>query len=925
MKQLYHTSCKKGQSVSGNSGFQVRAVTDGVPDGRARAMLPFVGYEIPLAELDRTRLPEAAPVRLALFEAPNAGRIIVHGVYVGPDPTTGRDGNYFSHLLCDVPDTVDAAQVLSTWGSEFWRTRDDDDIGTKLDDIQSLPSDGRLNEDRLTGLLQESRNQDMFRFLLDAWLALPDDGRIFLAADATDIATCLWGLTRCLPEVLWKDLTFSTYEKNPLTSYARVVGAWWGNTQVRDLPHACYRGKSLGFNRFTERPPSPLPRELAYSNFIVRSCAAGTFHAIDDFHTHVTPDILVNPLNLDLLCRLLHEPSSMTTEELQAATEVPQLRACVLDHPSAISRLTRVAIVDSRYAAGGFRDLLDELGQDPERLDQVSKAAVESAHAAALDDNVQLLQGFFEGFLPTVRNALQDELAQQALEGLETPAELPAQAYDYLLPRAVRWFSAQRADEQVDLWLAVSADKLQRVLARDLDQVVKVRACMTCLSGSPEDATALSKAIGRHAQLVIPVMKEVMQTPTLGEGCAAKLFCDVLSGEPSQALGRELLARGGQLPPRMFDTCFRASLEAGLVTPRDVAANHAHKLPLTDGHCVLICQQLVDDLSADELIGDRPVSSFLEASVNYCNLPPGLRCKLEGLLLIRKFVDAPSPKARSFHLVTKAIDEHVPSNEKRPTIQLVGRRFCELIAAQQSPDQAWGNLEDFLSSFGRIVEYRELYEWLLSQTERQPGFWRNVPVLHAFLACGFGVSCRGRGVPWSNELVENATGFARELAKRGGHRTFRDVKRHTQSWRDHGGQLQLHHWRGLAREIEPISVRQRIGKAVSKVSGLVAALCRRRDDSVRPPPRQGSRKTRERAQSPRSKSRPEKSRKTDDDPGIVFVNGDRSDGFSAVASIRRGFYYLLLVGLFAFILWLLSLGDFLILRILYWLVVRVVS
>src|SRR5262249_7173991 len=97
MKQLFYTACKEGQSVSGRSGFQVRAVSPGLSVAQLEAAVRYAGYKLPRGMSPETR-PDEAPVRLALLQTEELGRILCHGAYVGKDPTTDRFGNFFTHL-----------------------------------------------------------------------------------------------------------------------------------------------------------------------------------------------------------------------------------------------------------------------------------------------------------------------------------------------------------------------------------------------------------------------------------------------------------------------------------------------------------------------------------------------------------------------------------------------------------------------------------------------------------------------------------------------------------------------------------------------------------------------------------------------------------------------------------------------------------
>lgn len=250
MKQLYYTSCRSGKSVSGSSGFQVRAISPGVPAERVRAAVRYAGYSLPndLSPSDKTS--EQAPIRLCFLDTPELGVVVCHSVYVGRDPMTQRQGNFFSHLLMDVSPSLHAGDVICSWGSEFWH-RGDDDCACELPMADSLPTTNELDGLRVKEFLKHPSSGELMRFLLRALLLLNSTSRIFIAAPAQDIALCVYGLSRVLPSGVLDRLTFSTYERDPLLCPARLTGTCWGDSKELELPSSCYSSGSVGYNQFT--------------------------------------------------------------------------------------------------------------------------------------------------------------------------------------------------------------------------------------------------------------------------------------------------------------------------------------------------------------------------------------------------------------------------------------------------------------------------------------------------------------------------------------------------------------------------------------------------------------------------------------------------------------------------------------------------
>src|SRR5262249_52524112 len=103
MKQLTYTSCQPGQSPTGESGFQVRAASPGIPPDRLRILSGHAVCRLPAGFT-----PASPPRRLALLDVTGVGRVLCHG------------NTSFTHLLLDLPAEVTALQALRWWGSSFW-------------------------------------------------------------------------------------------------------------------------------------------------------------------------------------------------------------------------------------------------------------------------------------------------------------------------------------------------------------------------------------------------------------------------------------------------------------------------------------------------------------------------------------------------------------------------------------------------------------------------------------------------------------------------------------------------------------------------------------------------------------------------------------------------------------------------------------
>lgn len=282
MKQLYHTSCETGRSVTGNSGFQVRACTGGKRDQEIIELEKLAGYQ--LENWHSAEPVSECPIRLA-FVKDGSGRsmVLVHSVYVGKDPETGRNGNYFTHMLYDLPVGVTAEQVISTYRSSDWQTADEEKIQAKLGPIEELPRGDWISPGRLRESLQHDAILSMVQFLIDAWLERKEKSRIFLAAPPDHVALAVFALTECLPRSVTSELTFSTYEKEALKSSPLVVGVAVEPGKTK-LPQNWTTGGNKFYNAF-DRTTKTYSSQQSYTNWVVRQYADYKIDAVKAFNT----------------------------------------------------------------------------------------------------------------------------------------------------------------------------------------------------------------------------------------------------------------------------------------------------------------------------------------------------------------------------------------------------------------------------------------------------------------------------------------------------------------------------------------------------------------------------------------------------------------------------------------------------------------
>ncbi|MEX0776358.1 MAG: hypothetical protein WD042_11695 [Phycisphaeraceae bacterium] len=349
MLQLTYTSCRPGMSVSGSGGYTVRAAS-------AKLDRAWLTSAPQLARYDVTTSPSCtAGARLA-FQRRDSATLITHSVRV--QDYEARSAS-FTHAIIDPSGTLGPADAVALWGSLFWK-RADENGPMDLPILQTLPSDGLLIAANVQRHLQDERSYAMARFTLTAWLRRIGQP-IILLADAEQVATVVWLLTRCLPPCALHELSFATQDHDPLTAGVAIVGC----SRINGcLPPAARAGRSW-FDWASGQ--SSGQQTAPCVEFICHNARAGNWQEVGAFAS-LCSDLQIDGLDeIDLVHRVLHESHICTREQFLEAQRRPALVRWLLED----ARHVEVAVAAATSCAPADQTTLDlsrrllELAADP--------------------------------------------------------------------------------------------------------------------------------------------------------------------------------------------------------------------------------------------------------------------------------------------------------------------------------------------------------------------------------------------------------------------------------------------------------------------------------------------------------------------------------------------------------------------------------
>ena len=223
IRQVYFTSCETG--ADGIRGFQVNAASPELDRSIIDTGLRLSAYRPSPGTPSRPTAEQLAAFPISVGYRPfEEYRILWHSRYLGAD-FTGRQGNYFAHIL--VMDGSDrqpnGTLPIDAWESPVWRwTKTDNPL---LPTLPTLPG-GRLANSSVGDDLRNGRIPEFVEVLSAVQRALGrSSARIVLVAERDrEVARAIASVTRSLPHEIATTVSFTTFSSTPAEADVLIVG-----------------------------------------------------------------------------------------------------------------------------------------------------------------------------------------------------------------------------------------------------------------------------------------------------------------------------------------------------------------------------------------------------------------------------------------------------------------------------------------------------------------------------------------------------------------------------------------------------------------------------------------------------------------------------------------------------------------------------
>ena len=771
MKEFHYTSCRTGRSLSGASGFQVRAVSRGMSSVEIAELTNLVRYFLPPG-IPETVPPPKAPKRLALVDLNSGSRVLCQTTYVGQDAETERYGVSYFHGLVGVRNEFDVLKAIQTWGSPGWRVVDGDgpvEIDTPPRPIAPGPE---LTEARLAQATGQFRKEA--EFLLRGLMAPGPGRRLFLAAPPEVVAAALYIALSALPQGVRGGITFATYDHEPTIYPTRIAASCWGNDESRDLDDQCYEGMGWGYNRYSGRVSPKLPDPTAFVPFALDALASGKPDLLRAFHDDCTRLKVGDIPGVALLFRLSRDCSPLVADDLRQPVALQFAGSLVSKRDEVVPLVARLAAEDASFLAGEFPAYLAAIGRDPAAKARLVEILSKRGLDAAKGGDLAGLRKAWDDLMPRVAPSFR--AGEKALADLIAPDSLALPVRLHLLPRVaaadngrqnapfLRWLQA-RPQELPQFLGSIADEKLvlavlaQSALAHDpatwpsaaLDRLAEDEARAAAVIGevgrtTPDRAVALFGCLARHDRKAdwATALMEATKSSTGAASYPSRLLdaclCDAIEGPGRQPDPRAFLRSHGD---RVRSTL--ADGKAAVLLARMILSGHATawaKSPELSDYLEWVWNSDVKDrLDLD----DRNQLAHQFGIRRFLQDPKLDDVSLQSLATaIRGLPESASPQfwKRAAATIAPASRKWLGSLREIEEARAVEATAAALLATD-GEDRCRTALESVLYQLQVLTPgdgpgWAVLYHDLLDRCRKDRGFWKGDGLLTAFLSVGGG-------------------------------------------------------------------------------------------------------------------------------------------------------------------------------------------
>jgi hypothetical protein len=350
-QQYYYTSYV--HTATGKAGFQIKAMSAGIPADLQATLAHLIAYRIPPACNIQDYGAHPVALRYA-YEGP--GRCILLCSQSCGNDEYNRPGNFFAHALLLEEELFIRVPPVFFWKSAFWRTQDP----VEREQIVSLPTlplsdvEATLDCERIEQFIAQGNRRAWLHKLLCAIIHSHSTRRRIVMLDSAEhVALWIAAASCLLPPACRPLLTFATYHHDPYQVEYLITGTTHdASFRASSEDHLAYFVLNAQEDLVSAVEPSP------YAWLAAQALCSGKYEEVLQplftAYAHYFPHTMTIDERLDLLvlyasiqCSLYqNRPATPTGVQLPSST-CEQVQSAV----STLSREEYKAVIEPCVSA----------------------------------------------------------------------------------------------------------------------------------------------------------------------------------------------------------------------------------------------------------------------------------------------------------------------------------------------------------------------------------------------------------------------------------------------------------------------------------------------------------------------------------------------------------------------------------------------
>jgi len=552
MKQFYYTSCLERASFNGNAGFQLRAVSQSTQISIVENVLKYSGYQLP-SDMPADISPDKAPIRLAFLEIEENYFAIIHSCYVGKTPEVfingmGRWGNYFSHGIFEINTNISARDVIYSWGNKFWRTKDPDPLNPlTLEDINSIPQELKFD----LNCFESSENTfllDGLAFLLNSYLSMKPNQRIFIAGKSEECALLIFTLCTVLPKTMLHRLTFSTYEHAPLICPAKIV-CTYSDDPHNDPIRFTYNNQNYpSFNLQNGKGPTTT-NQLKYTKFVIDLLSMGFLDNLESFKNICEKYQINSSTELELLYIFYEAGDEIISYDEKHASIMIKSRKItnyILSKTVGVQWIVNLSLRSESFVKDHLPLIVKNI-EDTSLNEIIVNKYYDDTKKSAIKEEIDDLKWLIEKIWPVINLSIENTLVKLLID-LTSENEKPINKYSWKVRSYLIsiWnrnliIEDEALNTHFERWIIIELEDIKRIFTLNLTNNTYVNALSYFLRNQPitsEVVSILSKnklelsiieyLYKKHQRIALEIYKECFE-----QNINASLFISFISNQDS--------------------------------------------------------------------------------------------------------------------------------------------------------------------------------------------------------------------------------------------------------------------------------------------------------------------------------------------------------------------------------------------------------